>query len=83
MKIANNYFQDVKTKLEEAIQERLPEQTSESKTTSTTQTTTQTTVSSQSAKLKSAAEESLSRIRIENEIGQNIDANKLGNMKNV
>ncbi len=83
MKIANNYFQDVKAKLEEAIQERLPEQTSESKTTSTTQTTTRTTVSSQSARLKSAAEESLSRVRIENEIGKNIDTNKLGNMKNV
>jgi len=80
MKIANNYYQDVKAKLEEAIQDKLSEtteQTSESKT-STNQTATP--ANSQAAKLKSAAEESLSRIRIENQIGKNIDSSKLNNM---
>jgi len=80
MKIANNYYQDVKAKSEEAIQDKLSEtteQTSESKT-STNQTATP--ANSQAAKLKSAAEESLSRIRIENQIGKNIDSSKLNNM---
>lgn len=86
MKIANNYFQDVKAKLEEAIQEKLSETTEqapESKSSNTEQTTTPTAANSQAAKLRNAAEESLSRIRIENQIGKNIDTNKLGNMKNV
>jgi hypothetical protein len=88
MKIANNYFQDVKAKLEEAIQEKLSdnsENAAESKESRSNheQTSTQTTANSQAAKLKSAAEESLSRIRIDNQIGKNIDTNKLGNMKNV
>jgi hypothetical protein len=85
MKIANNYFQNVKAKLEEAIQERLSETTEqapESKS-NTDQTTTQTTANSQAAKLKTAAEESLSRIRIENEIGKNINSSKLNNMKDL
>src|SRR5262245_66375784 len=83
MKIANNNYQDIKARLEEAIQERLSEtteQSSDSKSSSTEQTSTQTPVNSQAAKLKNAAEESLSRIRIENQIGQNINSSKLNNM---
>ncbi len=84
MKIANNYFQDVKAKLEESFQETHPEtSTKSSDSGSTEQTRTQTTANSEAAKLKSAAQESLSRIRIENEIGKNINSSKLNNMKDV
>lgn len=83
MKIANNYYQDIKAKLEEAIQERVSEtseESSQTKSSSTEQTTTQTPANSKAAKLKNAAEESLSRIRIENQIGKNLDSSKLNNM---
>lgn len=84
MKIANNYFQDVKAKLEEAFQETHSETSAKSPDSgSSEQTTTQTTANSQAAKLKSVAEESLSRIRINNEIGKNINSSKLNNLKNV
>jgi hypothetical protein len=83
MKIANNYYQDIKAKLEEAIQEKASEtseKSSQTKSNSTESTTTQTPANSQAAKLKSAAQESLSRIRIENQIGKNVDSSKLNNM---
>jgi hypothetical protein len=82
MKIANNYYQDIKAKLEEAIQENLSvttEKAPESKS-NNEQTATQTTANSEAAKLKSAAEESLSRIRIKNQIGKNVNSSKLNNM---
>jgi hypothetical protein len=81
MKIANNYFQDVKAKLEDSFQETHHEtSTKSSDNGSTEQTRTRTTANSEAAKLKNAAEESLSRIRIENQIGQNINSSKLNNM---
>jgi hypothetical protein len=80
MKIANNYFQDVKAKLEESFQETHPETSAKSSDSgSSEQTRTQTTANSEAAKLKSVAEESLSRIRIENQVGKNLNLNKIGN----
>lgn len=80
MKIANNNFQDIKAKLEESFQETHPETSAKSSDSgSTEQTRTQTTANSETAKLKSVAEESLSRIRIENQINKNLNLNKIGN----
>jgi hypothetical protein len=84
MKIANNYFQTLKTIKEESkISEKLPDtiaQAPESKTESNGQTQAQTTVNSDAAKLKSKAQETISRIRVESQIGKNLDLNRLNNM---